>query len=391
MINISTHPVWDKVNKFKKPLHLLRINLARKYAKLFPRDKFIGVTGSVGKTSTIIASEAILTKKYNVLTSKLNLDPIFNIPITLLKITPKTQKVILEFGIEYPGEMEFYLSLVKPNTAIITKISYQHSEFLGDLNNIAKQKGLLVEQLPSDGRAILNYDDPLVRNLAKKTYAKVYFFGTGKKNCFIYADNIKVQNNQLIFNLNYNKQAVSIKTKFIGKHQVYPLLAASTLGVLENISLENIKNALESLKPAAHRLQVISGIHNCIILDDTYNGSPTSVEQALETLNNIKSKRKILVLGEMRELGSLSETLHKQIAIKILENNIDSILLGKGDTKYIYQELLSSGFKKERMEYDLQNQEIISKLVSILRKGDVVLVKGARAVKLEEVVENIKI
>ncbi len=128
-MNINNHPIWDqttpyntKIASYKKPLHLLRIFLARQYAKLFSQDIFIGVTGSVGKTTTVTACMAVLSQKFKTITTKVALDPILNIPSTILSIKPSTKKVILEMGIEYKGEMDFYLSLVKPKTVVMTRI-----------------------------------------------------------------------------------------------------------------------------------------------------------------------------------------------------------------------------------------------------------------------------
>src|SRR3989344_7668738 len=133
MIDINKHPIWKgsnlwgTINPIKKRGHLIRIFLARQYAKLFPRSMFVGITGSVGKTTTTIAAKLVLDEKFNTIATSTNLDSILNIPITILKIRPRVKKVVLEMGIEYPGEMEFYLSLVKPATSIITRISLQHS------------------------------------------------------------------------------------------------------------------------------------------------------------------------------------------------------------------------------------------------------------------------
>src|SRR5687768_276224 len=123
-MNINSHPIWNNVSKLKKPLHLLRIQLARQIAKAYPRSLFVGITGSVGKTSTTAFCEAVLSQKMKTLASIESLDPNFNIPITLLKVRPNTKKVILEMGIEYKGEMDFYLTLIKPATAIITRIAH---------------------------------------------------------------------------------------------------------------------------------------------------------------------------------------------------------------------------------------------------------------------------
>lgn len=395
MIDISAHPIWKgnpywgSINPFKKRVHLLRFFIARQYAKLFPRDMFIGVTGSVGKTITTAACRQVLLQKFNTISTLTSLDTILNIPITILKIRPKVKKVILEMGVEYPGEMEFYLSLVKPAIGILTKISLQHSEFLGSLDDIAKEKSKLITQLPEDGFAILNYDDSLVRKLADETKAQVIFYGMDPKKCNVWAGNIKTINFQTQFELNYGVERVEIRSNLLGVHQIYGLLAGAALGISQELTLTTIKKGLEKVEAQDHRMQVINGFNNSVILDDTHNGAFIAIEEAIDTLNYLPARRRILVLGEMRELGQDSERLHRLLGQKIYKDKLDLVLLGTGDTKYVYDELTKLGFIQERIQYNLQNPQLVSKLLKILAKGDVVLVKGARLTRLDEVVVRI--
>ena len=150
-MDIADHPIWDQVTPYKtkipnikKPFHLLKIHLARQYAKLFPLSNFIGVTGSVGKTTCTRACVAVLSQKFKTLATKPNLDPVLNIPSTILKLNPSIQKAVFEMGIEYKGEMDFYLSLIKPQIVIITKIAFAHSEYLGNINEILQKKKKII-------------------------------------------------------------------------------------------------------------------------------------------------------------------------------------------------------------------------------------------------------
>lgn len=391
MITISNHPIWKTVSSAKKPFHRARFFLAKQFAKTLPREAFIGITGSVGKTTTAKACELVLAQKYQTISTSYspNLDPIFNIPITILKKSPKVQKVVLEMGIEYPGEMEYYLSFIKPATAIVTRVSMAHSEFLGSVDQIAQEKGLLVKELPKDGTAILNYDDPLVRQLSEKTEASVVYFGLNEKHCHVWATNVRIHNFQTLFELNYGVERVEIKSKLLGRHQVYPLLAAAALGMNEGVGLLQVKKALESLEGVEHRLQVLEGFNDSVVLDDTYNSSPVAVLEALETMNELPARRRIAVLGEMRELGSFSEHAHRDIARKIFADKVDLVILGTGDAQIIGDELVNLGFVPERIESGLTNPQIVSKLLKILAKGDVVLVKASRLVRMDEIVRKI--
>lgn len=395
MISLNTHPVFKSVNPFKKRGHIARFFLAGKYAKLFPRSTFIGVTGSVGKTLTVIACKTVLSEKMKVIATTdtdpkvANLDPIYNLPKTILRTKRDTKKVILEMGIEYPGEMDLYLSMVRPDTAIVTKIAYAHSQFLGGVDDIAREKGKLVEQLSEKGTAILNWDDSQTRKLADKTKAEVVYYGTDSKNCHVWAGDLKIRNFQTNFQLNYGVERVEVPTQLLGFHQIYPLLAAASLGISLGIPLINIKKALEKVSPAPHRMEVFPGHNNSVIIDDTYNSSPSAVEEAIDTLNQVPARRRIVVLGEMRELGDFSEKMHREIARKIYKEKIDLVLTGTGDAEIIGDELIKLGFIPERLSSGLSNPQLVAELLKIIAKGDVCLVKASKDVKFNEVVERI--
>lgn len=395
-MDIVNHPIWDqvtpyktKIPSFKKPFHLLKIHLARQYARLYPPKNFVGVTGSVGKTTCVVLCKAVCLQKYKTITTLPNLDPVLNIPSTLLKLNPTIQKVILEMGVEFKGEMDYYLSLIRPKTAVITKISYAHSENLGDINGILEEKGKLVESLGEDGLAILNWDDINCRKLAEKCKGNVMYYGTDPKNCNIWAGNVKIENFTTTFELNLGVERVKVNFKLLGLHQIYPALAAALLGVVNNIPLTKIKLALEGVEPMEHRMQALTGPNGSILLDDTYNCSPAAMDAAIDTLLAIPSRRKIIVLGQMLELGSYSEKLHRQVAQRIYKEKLDLVILGQGDANFIADELSGLGFWEERLEANLQNSQIVSKLLKTLGKGDVCLIKASRALRMDEVVKRI--
>lgn len=395
-MDITSHPIWDQITPYKtripvlkKPMHLLRIYLAKQYAKLYPQEMFIGVTGSVGKTTCVQIAAAVLSQKFKTLTTRPNLDPVLNIPITLLKLNPTVKKVILEMGVEYKGEMDFYLSLIKPKTVIFTKISYAHNEYLGSINEILQEKGKLIESLGEEGVAVLNWDDINSKKLAARCKGSTIYYGTDPKACTVWAGNIRIENFMTTFELNLGVERVKVNFKLLGSHQVYPALAATTLGVIYDIPLTKIKLALESIEPSEHRLEVLAGPNNAIVLDDTYNSSPAALDAAIDTLLQVPARRRILVLGEMKELGKYSDQLHRQVAQRIYKEKLDLVFLGLGDAQIIADELKSLGFWEERVDANLQNSQLVSKLLKILGKGDVCLIKGSRAIRLDEVVKRI--
>lgn len=378
-----------KLTILKKPSQFLKIYLARHYAKLYSKDLFVGVGGSLGKTTCIQACEAVLSQKFKTLATQPNLDPALNIPLTLLRLTPKFKKVILEMGINYKEEMDFYLSLVQPKTVIVTKISYVNCADLGGIDEIVEEESKLIKQLDKSGIAILNFDDPYCKRLAKMCKGTVIYFGTDPENCTVWAGNIKVEEFSTTFELNLGVERVKVNLPLLGSHQVYPCLAAAALGIANDIPLTKIKLSLESLQGLEHRMQVVLGPNGSSILDDTINCSPACLDAAIDTLLQVSARRRILVLGQMPNLGKYSDFLHRQAAQKIFKEKIDLVFLGQGDAEIIATELKSLGFWEERISSNLQNAQIVSKLLKVLGKGDVVLIKGDRLLRLDEVVKRI--
>ncbi len=393
-MSLDKNPTWRKVSPYKKPFHLARMLVAKKMAKMVPQANFIGITGSVGKTTTAQCCNAVLSEKFVTLVSTsakiTNLDPIFNIPMTLLKIRPKTEKIILEMGIEYPGDMDFNLSFIQPGTGIFTRAYFGHSEFLGGLDKIVAEKSKLVSGLPKNGFAILNWDDQHIRKVAEETKAEVIFFGTDQKQCHVWAGNVRIENYHTLFELNYGVERVEVKMKLLGKHFITSALAAAALGVSCKMSLIQIKRGLEKVTPTEHRLQLLDGLNDFVVLDDTYNNaSPIGMEAALDVLNSLPARHRIAVIGEMRELGEFSEELHRKVAQAIFRSRPDYLFLGLGETKFIKEEILALGFPEERLEQNLSNQQIVSTILKVARRGDLVLIKGSRSTRLEEVVRRV--
>jgi UDP-N-acetylmuramoyl-tripeptide--D-alanyl-D-alanine ligase len=285
--------------------------------------------------------------------------------------------------------MDLNLSFVSPGYGILTRLSHAHSEFMGGIESITAEKVKLLKQLPENGFAILNYDDSNIRKIADDLKSQVIFYGTSSKDCLVWASNIRIKDYQTYFELNHGVERVEVKFPLLGKHQIYPALAAAALGISCGMSLSSIKKGLEKIEAAPHRLQAVKGILDSVILDDTYNSSPVAVEEALNVLQELPARKRIVVLGEMRELGKYSEELHRKIAQKIYKDKVDYVLLGGGDTKYISDELFRLGYSDDRLLSNLTNPQIAANLSTIIQKGDLVLIKASRAVRLDEVVQRL--
>lgn len=389
MLDVDTVNYPLKISSFKKPFHLLKIYLAKQYTKLYPSEMFVGVAGSVGKTSCIRCCVAVLSRKHKTLSTKPNFDSILNISETLLKLNPSIKKVLLEMGVGHKGEMDFYLAQVQPKIVILTKVSYDHSETLGDINEILQEYSKLIVSLPKDGLAIVNWDDLNSRKLALDCKGEVIYYGTDPQRCTVWAGNLRIENLTTTFELNLGVERVKVNYRLLGAHQVYPALAAATLGVAFGIPLTKIKLALETIEPMEHYLQALQGPNGSVILDDAYNCSPVALDASIDTLLAVPARRRVIVLGQMQELGEYSQKLHREVGQRIYKEKLDLVFLGQGDTQFIADELKSLGFWEERFKTNLQNSQLVSTLLKTLGKGDVCLIKGSRSVRLDEVVKRI--
>lgn len=376
--------VYRDISSWKKPFHQIRAEIAKWWAKANPQAEIIGITGSVGKTTTKEAIASVLSQKFSTVSSVGNLDPVFNIPITLLKMRPWTKKVVLELGVEYPNEMDFYLSLAKPKIGVVTRIYWTHTEFLGDLQGVSKEKSKLLEVLPQDGWAILNHDDEHIReDMAKRTRAHVFSFGTHPHADLQISDFLHQGRGGSIFKLRSKLKEfpheTKISWKLLGEHNTVAAAAAASVGLLSGLSEKEIKDGLEKLEPQPHRLNAVPGPNGSLILDDTYNSSPAAVMMALETLRALSHKgRAIAVLGEMKELGKYEEEGHREVGRKVAEENIERLILFGEKTKFIADEAIKSGLKKNQITQAGSIEKIVELLKKDLKKGDVCLLKASR-------------
>lgn len=371
--------IQDRLPHFKRPVTFLKYYLSKHYVKFYPKDMFVAVCGSLGKTTTVRLSQAVLSQKYKTITTEANKDSVTNILQTLLKLNPFFQKVVLEMGADSTGEADFYHSLVEPKVIILTKIISKQAD-----TEISK----LLAFLPNDGIVILNWDDISSKKLAQQIPSQVVYYGTDPQNCTVWAGNVRIENFRTNFELNLKVERVKVELPILGLHQIYPALAAAGLGIIHGIPLTKIKFALESVEPEDHKFQLLLGPNGSYILDDTFSATPIEVESAIDTLIQIPARRRILVLGEMID-PNYSQDEYRKIAEKIYKEKLDFIFLGQGSIKVISEELKSLGFWEERVESNMQNSQLVSKLLKTLGKGDVCLVKCSRTVRLDEVVKRI--
>jgi len=378
---------------WKQPFHQTRRWLAKLWLHFFPRLTIIGVTGSYGKTNTVRAINFVLSERYRTLQTDLNLDTVYNLPITVLKLRPGDQKLILEYGVDHRGEMDFHLSLVKPSIGVLTGITPVHSdpELLGSLAGIIKEKSKLLKALPKEGAAILNWDDEDVRRLAGKTKARVFWYGTDPKNCHFWADQIKVGFHGTSFRLHFNysnncKKVVFIKTGLIGRHFVQACLAAAAVGRLQGLDWSEIKRGLAKLTPLKGRLSLEKGPLGTILINDSLRANPASTLAGLRVLADLPTKgKRVAVLGEMGELGDSAEASHRQIGQAVARLKIDYLVAIGPLQKLTARAAQKEGLKAAHIFWVQDVSQAARVLRKILKKGDLFYLKGSLLRHLERV------
>ena len=266
----------------------------------------IGITGSVGKTTTKEIVANVLEQRYTTLRNEGNLNNEIGLPLTLLKLTPQVQRIVLEMGMYDLGEIASLCRLAKPRIGIVTNVGPTHLERLGSIERIAQAKSELVQALPSadaGGVAILNADDPLVRAMASRTSARVFTYGLDESSD-LWADEISSEGLEGIrFRFNYGKEVLHVHLPMLGRHSVHTALRAAAAGLVEGLSWSEILAGLQQQRGQL-RLMVVPGLRGTMVIDDTYNASPVSMLAALNLLEDIVNDSHRAVVGAGRDAGA---------------------------------------------------------------------------------------
>lgn len=354
----------------------------------FWRNQFetrvIGLTGSVGKSSTKELAAAVLEQRFNVLKSSGNLNNEIGLPLTLLQLNEAHERVILEMGMYDLGEITLLCQIAQPEVGVITNVGPTHLERLGTVERIAQAKSELVQALPNQGVAILNQDDARVLAMAALTSANVMTYGLSPEADLWASDVTSTGLEGTRFALNYGEESMHVKVPLLGRHSVHTALRAALIGLVEGLAWEEIIAGLQS-SSAQLRLVAVSGPNQSILLDDTYNASPTSTIAALNLLDDLAAARKIAVLGCMAELGQQEESGHRKVGCRAAQT-VDLLITVGSRTEYMAEEAKSCGLEAEQILYLENNQAAIDYLRGILTTDDVVLIKGSRSLGMEEIV-----
>ncbi len=344
--------------------------------------RVVAVTGSVGKTTCKELVAAVLGHRYRVLKSEANLNTEIGVPLTLLQLTPEHQRAVLEFAMYAPGEIRLLSGIAAPQVGVVTNIGPVHLERLGSMATIAGAKAELVEALPAEGTAILNGDDPRVAGLAARTRARVLLYGQSPQ-CHVRGSELVSQGlDGISFRLTYGEASAPVSCSLPGRHHLYPCLAAAAVALTEGMALDEIADALAEARPDL-RLRVLPGPNASTIIDDSYNASPASMLAALDLLAGMP-RRRIALLGEMRELGAAEEEGHRQVGERAA-SACDLLLVLGEKARPLAEAALAAGLEDVRR---LESAEAaVEALRAELGKGDHLLVKASRALALETVVD----
>lgn len=352
----------------------------------FPTLRVIGITGSVGKSSTKELTAAVLSRHYNVLKNEGNLNNEIGLPLTLLRLEQHHQRAVLEMGMYARGEIATLCEIAKPVIGVETIVGPIHLERLGTIEAIAQAKAELVEALPADGVAILNYDEPLVRQMADQTDANVLYYGLSPQ-ADLWADEIHSEGlNGIRFQLHHHDETMHVRVPLLGRHSVHTALRAAAVGVAEGLLWDQILSGLQD-RHAVLRLVAVPGPNGSTLLDDTYNASSESTIAALNLLDDLEG-RKIAVLGGMLELGAYEAREHRKVALRTID--VADVLVTVGQLGMTIANVARrQGMSSERIHACESNDEAIALLREIIEQGDMVLVKGSRGLHMETIVHEL--
>lgn len=384
---VISHPVDCQQDKpmirVSDPLQALQA-LARGYRSLFDIP-VVAVTGSTGKTTTKDLIAGVLGRKMAVIKTVGNYNNELGLPLTLLNLDDRHQAAVLEMAMRGPGQIAELCEISHPQVGVITNIGKTHLELLGSQEAIAEAKGELLTALPTDGCAVLNADDPWQVKLASRVKGEVIYYGIDNK-CQVRATDIRLRGLEGVdFKLHIPSGEADCFLPLPGAHNVANALAAAAVGYRFSLTADEISAGLASVSLTGMRLEVKRGIRDTKIIDDSYNASPASTTAALELLAAVDGNRRIAVLGDMYELGKETISGHREVGEKAALLSIDCLCTVGELAREIAVGAELAGLPKKRIHIFQEKAEAVAFLKSYLQKGDLVLIKGSRGMRMEEI------
>ena len=360
-------------------------DIAAGYRKL-TGVKVVGITGSVGKTTTKEMTASILEAVYHTAKTEGNHNNNLGLPMTIMDMPENTEVAVLEMGMNHSGEMEYLSSIARPDLAIITNIGTMHIEHLGTREGILQAKLEIMRGMPDDGAGVFNGDEPLLWNIRAIGKHKKYYYGIENHACDVTATDIVELDDGVRFVVHGFGQQFELFVPMLGRHAVYNALAATTVGLLLGVKPEQIQARFSSFHNTGMR-QKIYVKNGVTIIEDCYNAGPESTEAALDVLAGIKTDgRRIAVLGDMLELGNRSAAEHYRIG---------RLAVGKADLLLTYGEhsvrtltgAITGGMNPKNTDHFDTHEDMAHMLKMRVSEGDVVLFKGSRGMRMEKVLQ----
>jgi UDP-N-acetylmuramyl pentapeptide synthase len=380
------------------------------------RPMIVGVTGSVGKSSTKEAIALLLKGSFAVRSNEENYNNEIGIPLTIIGVKSGKSSMIgwikvgikwlwvmvsparypevlvLELGIDRPKDMKYLMSFLPVSIGVMTNVSSSHLEFFKTVGHIAKEKGVLLQSLPAEGTAIVCADDALAMKASRKTKARVISYGISQE-ARVRAENITIESHDAEHRGCYFKVKIDGKTlpvhipKVVAEHHILAVLAGFSVGIALKIPLLDLVVRAQSFQSLPGRMRLIEGYKHSFLLDDTYNASPASLRAALATLKQFNTSVKRVVLGDMLELGSESETAHTEVAEWIIDAGVSEVTLVGSRMLLASKALYKKGFDTKHCQWFENPLAAMDIVREMIRAGEVILVKGSQGMRMEKVTE----
>ncbi len=347
----------------------------------------VAITGSVGKTSTKGMVGCVMSEKYNAFVTGNNYNNEIGVPLTVCEISGKNEIAVIEAGMNHFGELSRITKALLPNTVIITNIGEAHIQNLGSREGILKAKLEMLEGLSQDGTVILNGDDEYLWNIRGTLDFETLYYGITNDKCDIVGTNVRTYPDGSEFKFEIDGKEHAVKVSIPGRHHIYNSLASIIAGLKYNVPINDIKIGISRFEPTGLR-QAEAQIGKCLVIKDCYNANLYSMNSGLEVLAlSNKGKRKVACLGDMLELGTISEESHMSVGKLVVKYNIDCLITVGEAAKFIAKGAHDAGMSKENIHIFNNNEEVKKELYNILEDEDVLLLKASRGMKLEEIAD----
>ena len=362
--------------------------IARFWRRKLPNLRVIGITGSVGKSTTKEMVAEVLNTRYRTLKSPGNLNNEIGLPLTVLRLGSGYERAVLEMGFYVPGEIQFLCDIAQPQIGVVSNVGTVHAERAGSQEAIFRGKSELPQSLPPDGVAILNFDDPWVRKMEERTKARIFFYGLSPE-ADLWADQIEGLGLEGIrFRLHYKGESLHTRIPMIGRHSVHTALRAASVGLNDGLTWQEI---LEGLSHGHAQLRLVAVRSNigALILDDTYNASPESMLAALNLLDELDG-RKVAVLGDMLELGPYERQGHELVGLRAAQ--VAKVLLTLGPRGHMIAEAARRAGMKSAQIMEFEDiAPIVDWLTKNLTANDAVLIKGSHGLRMDRITAALEV